>query len=132
MGKDEKPEERMGPVFEGSPVVDDALRKAAEDLSYGEIPEEEIIDLIDEIHDDKENLKTVKDESGWILRDDEEIYDLFDVVEEVPEGVFEDRELNDEIAKKVSEIAEKIAREMVPEIAERVIREEIEKLKSEE
>jgi hypothetical protein len=39
-------------------------------------------------------------------------------------------DLNDEAVKKVSEIAEKVTREMVPGIAERIIREEIEKLKS--
>jgi hypothetical protein len=36
---------------------------------------------------------------------------------------------HDEIIKRATEIAEKIAREIIPEIAERVIREEIEKLK---
>lgn len=53
----------------------------------------------------------------------------------------EETELNDELIKKVKEITEKIAlelipeitekisREMVPKIAEKVIREEIEKLK---
>lgn len=132
MGKYEKPEKRMEPVVEGSPFVDDPLGEVDKDLSYEENPEEEIIDLIDEIRDDKESLEAVEDKDWWILRDDEEIYDLIDVVEEVPEEVLEDREFNDKIVKKVSEIAEKIAREIVPEIAERVIREEIEKLKNDE
>jgi hypothetical protein len=40
-----------------------------------------------------------------------------------------DTGLHDEIMKRAVEIAERIAREVVPDIAERVIREEIEKLK---
>jgi hypothetical protein len=132
MGKDEKLEKRIEPFVEWSPFVDDPLEEADKDLSYEENPEEEIIDLIDEISDDKEKIEAVKDKDGWILRDDEEIYDLMDVVEEVPEGGLGDREFNDKIVKKVSEIAEKIAREIVPEIAEKVIREEIEKLKNDE
>jgi hypothetical protein len=44
-------------------------------------------------------------------------------------GSLNDAGLNDEIIKRVSEIAERIAKEMVPGIAERVIREEIDKLK---
>jgi hypothetical protein len=47
--------------------------------------------------------------------------------------VFEDglvtKDMNDEIIRRATEIAEKIAREIIPEVAERVIREEIEKLK---
>lgn len=133
MVKDEKTKERIEPVVEWSPFVDDPLEEVDKDLSYEENHEEEIFDLIDEISNDKENLEAVKEKDGLILRDDEEIYDLIDVVEEeVPEGVLEDREFNDKIVKKVSEVAEKIAREIVPEIAERVIREEIEKLKKDE
>jgi len=37
--------------------------------------------------------------------------------------------VNEEIIKRATEIAERIAREIIPEIAERVIKEEIEKLK---
>jgi len=40
-----------------------------------------------------------------------------------------DTGLHDEIMKRAQEIAEKVAREIIPDIAERVIREEIEKLK---
>jgi len=36
---------------------------------------------------------------------------------------------NEEVTKRIDEIAERIAREIVPVVAERVIREEIEKLK---
>ncbi|MBN2438668.1 MAG: hypothetical protein JXL20_08720 [Deltaproteobacteria bacterium] len=59
----------------------------------------------------------------------EKIYDLVDVVERKPKMAFVDTGLHDEIMKRASEIAEKVAREVIPDIAERVIREEIEKLK---
>jgi hypothetical protein len=59
----------------------------------------------------------------------EGIYDLVDVVEKKPKMAFVDTGLRDEIMKRAAEIAEKVARELVPDIAERVIREEIEKLK---
>ena len=59
------------------------------------------------------------------------IYDLVDVVEKRPKMAFVDPGLREEIMRRAGEIAEKIAREVVPGIAERVIREEIEKLKQE-
>lgn len=59
----------------------------------------------------------------------QKIYDLVDVVERRPRMALVDTGLHDEIMKRAAEIAEKIAREVVPDIAERVIREEIEKLK---
>ncbi len=59
----------------------------------------------------------------------EKIYDLVDVVERKPKMAFVDAGLRDEIMKRAAEIAEKVAREIIPDIAERVIREEIEKLK---
>jgi hypothetical protein len=59
----------------------------------------------------------------------EKIYDLVDVVERKPRMAFVDTGLHDEIMKRAMEIAEKVAREVIPDIAERVIREEIEKLK---
>ncbi len=59
----------------------------------------------------------------------EKIYDLLDVVERKPKMAFVDAGLRDEIMKRAAEIAERVAREIVPDIAERVIREEIEKLK---
>ena len=57
------------------------------------------------------------------------IYDLIDVVERKPRMALVDTGLHDEIMKRAQEIAEKVAREIIPDIAERVIREEIEKLK---
>jgi hypothetical protein len=59
----------------------------------------------------------------------ERIYDLVDVVEKKPRMAFVDTGLHEEIMKRAAEIAEKIAREVIPTVAERVIREEIEKLK---
>jgi hypothetical protein len=59
----------------------------------------------------------------------EKIYDLVDVVEKRPRMALVDEGLRDEIMKRASEIAEKIARDVIPSVAERVIREEIEKLK---
>jgi hypothetical protein len=54
-----------------------------------------------------------------------EIHALVDVIEDTPAA----NNLNEEIIKRATEIAERIAREIIPEIAERVIKEEIEKLK---
>ena len=59
----------------------------------------------------------------------EKIYDLIDVVERKPKMAFVDAGLRDEIMKRAAEIAERVAHEIIPDIAERVIREEIEKLK---
>lgn len=77
------------------------------------------------------------------LKPEDEIYDLVDVVkeggsanlirtaEESPRIALSGNGLSEEIMKKVSEITERIAREMIPDIAERVIKEEIDKLKRE-
>ena len=54
-----------------------------------------------------------------------ELNTLVDVIEDTPAA----NNLNEEIIKRATEIAERIAREIIPEIAERVIKEEIEKLK---
>jgi hypothetical protein len=59
----------------------------------------------------------------------EKIYDLVDVVEKRPRMALVDAGLRDEIMKRAAEIAEKVARDVIPAVAERVIREEIEKLK---
>jgi len=88
----------------------------------------------DRIHDLVDVLDTV---SGFLEEDPGErrdgpeiIYDLVDVVERKPRMALVDTGLHDEIMKRAQEIAEKVAREIIPDIAERVIREEIEKLKS--
>jgi hypothetical protein len=54
-----------------------------------------------------------------------EIHSLVDVIEDTQTA----NNLNKEIIKQATEIAERIAREIIPEIAERIIKEEIEKLK---
>jgi hypothetical protein len=59
------------------------------------------------------------------------IYDLNDVFEEGEATAFRAAALDCEIRKVAAEMAERIAREVIPGIAERVIREEIEKLKNE-
>ena len=66
---------------------------------------------------------------GRILKENDRIYELRDVIKETPGNSQYDKILNDEIIKKISEVSEKIAREMFPRIAEKIIREEIEKLK---
>jgi hypothetical protein len=62
----------------------------------------------------------------------EKIYDLVDIVaERRPKMAFVDAGLREEIMRRATEIAEQIAREIIPAVAERVIREEIDKLKKE-
>jgi hypothetical protein len=64
---------------------------------------------------------------------DKKIYDLTEVYEDNLKDVVEDAgslsKLNEEIIKRATQIAEKIAHDIMPRIAERVIREEIEKIK---
>ena len=67
---------------------------------------------------------------GRVLRDDDVIHELVEVVEEgvrvnAAQAVSGDADVRAEVAR----VAEKVAREMFPGIAERIIREEIEKLK---
>jgi len=90
------------------------------------MPEDRILDLTDPL--DEERAVAAASRPGW-PPSSEKIYDLVDVVEKKPKLAFVDPGLRDEIMKRATEIAEKVAREIVPEIAERVIREEIEKLK---
>ena len=59
------------------------------------------------------------------IRNKSEIHALVDVIEDTQTV----NDLDKEIIKRATEIAERIAREIIPEIAERVIKEEIEKLK---
>jgi len=56
------------------------------------------------------------------------VNNLHDIFNEVEEKRLESQ-LNEEIIQRVTEITERIVREIVPEIAERIVREEIEKLK---
>jgi hypothetical protein len=92
-------------------------------------PEDRIHDLVDIL----DAVSGFREEAPRERRDGPEIiYDLVDVVEVVerkPRMALVDTGLHDEIMKRAQEIAEKVAREIIPDIAERVIREEIEKLK---
>jgi len=93
----------------------------------GPRPDEKIYDLVDVI-----SVPTAEDglnaRSG-ISPTAGKIHDLVDVVKDDYLVVSCDKELEAAVMKKVSEITERITRELVPDIAERVIREEIEKLK---
>jgi hypothetical protein len=92
----------------------------------GAWPEDRIHDLLDPL--DFESGFRGKSVFG-VKAGPEKIYDLVDVVERKPRMALVDTGLHDEIMKRAVEIAEKIARDVIPDIAERVIREEIEKLK---
>jgi len=100
-------------------------------------PDETIHELIDLYEEDgRSNGKTAQ---GILLIDGrayergpqpfEPVYELTDVLEERLDRPYTIGGFNDEVSKKIAEIAERIAREVVPVVAERVIREEIEKLK---
>jgi hypothetical protein len=120
--KENVPDTRTGDV-----LVDGRLLK----------PDDSIYDLVDVV-DDNAGAEA-KHEREIIVIDGRvyervsrlggEVHDLADAVETGSGGYLHDPGLNDEIMKRVSEIAEKIAKEIVPEIAEKVIREEINKLK---
>jgi carbon monoxide dehydrogenase subunit G len=56
------------------------------------------------------------------------VNNIHEIVNEAEEKRLESQ-LNDDIMQRVTEITERIVREIVPEIAERIVREEIEKLK---
>ena len=100
-------------------------------------PDDRIYDLVDVI-DDNGGAEAKQDREIIVIdgrvyervsRPGDEVHDLVDTIEKGSGVSLDDAGLNDEIIKRVSEIAERIAREIVPEIAERVIREEIDKLK---
>lgn len=89
-------------------------------------PEDRIHDLVDSLDAEPGSRKKNAFE---VKAGPEKIFDLVDVIEKRPRMAIVDTGLHDEIMKRAVEIAEKIAREVIPDIAERVIREEIEKLK---
>ena len=89
-------------------------------------PEDRVHDLLD-VLEDSSGFPTEGQPTGRSFPG--KIYDLIDVVERRPKMAFVDAGLRDEIMKRATEIAERVAREIIPDIAERVIREEIEKLK---
>ena len=89
--------------------------------------DEKIYDLVDVISAGTTGAGT--DAGNGISPPAGKIHDLVDVVKDDYLVVSCDKELEAAVMKKVSEITERITRELVPDIAERVIREEIEKLK---
>lgn len=91
-------------------------------------PEDRIHELVDIIDPASEARG---EDPGERREGPEIIYDLVDVVERKPKMALVDTGLHDEIMKRAREVAERVAREIIPDIAERVIREEIEKLKKE-
>jgi hypothetical protein len=100
-------------------------------------PDDRIYDLV-EVIDDHAGAETKQDREIIVIdgrvyervwRPGDQVHDLVDTIEKGFGRSLDDEGLNDEIIKRVTEIAERIAKDIVPEIAERVIREEIEKLK---
>jgi hypothetical protein len=100
-------------------------------------PDDRIYDLV-EVIDDQAGAETKQDREIIVIdgrvyervwRPGDEVHDLVDTIEKGFGRSLDDEGLNDEIIKRVTEIAERIAKDIVPEIAERVIREEIDKLK---
>jgi hypothetical protein len=89
-------------------------------------PEDKIHDLVDLLDSASGFREKNMSEMG---AGPEKIYDLVDIVERKPRMAFVDTGLHDEIMKRAAEIAEKVAREVIPDIAERIIRAEIERLK---
>jgi hypothetical protein len=100
-------------------------------------PDDRIYDLV-EVIDDHAGAETKQDREIIVIdgrvyervwRPGDQVHDLVDTIEKGFGRSLDDEGLNDEIIKRVTEIAERIAKDIVPEIAERVIREEIDKLK---
>ncbi|HOW56933.1 MAG TPA: hypothetical protein PKZ12_02945 [Smithellaceae bacterium] len=89
----------------------------------------ELTDVYEERNDRNNQEVIVVDGRGYkrMAKDNKEVYELVDVVEVSQPG----QPLNNEqVIKTVREVAERIAREIIPDIAERIIREEIEKIKN--
>jgi hypothetical protein len=100
-------------------------------------PDDRIYDLVDAIGDEG-GTETKQDREIIVIdgrvyervsKPGDEAHGLVDTIEKDSGGSLYDAGLSDEIMKRVSEVTERIAKEIVPEIAERVIREEIGKLK---
>jgi hypothetical protein len=93
--------------------------------------ERKIYDLT-EVYEEKNGRNSqeviIVDGRGYerVIKNNKEIHELVEVIEDHQTTNF----VNEEIIRRATEIAERIARELIPGIAERVIREEIEKLKN--
>lgn len=127
----------------GGDDIGDMLKKGGEDMATeGRLPgpEDRIYDLADLVVEG--TLPMAGGDQGIIvidgrcyervLQQEDVIYDLRELLEEGPGVNSRKGFMNDDIRKIAAEMAERIAREIIPDIAERVIREEIEKLKSED
>ena len=100
-------------------------------------PTDKIYDLVDVLEDGAPEVRAeqeiiVIDGRVYerVLKPEDRIYDLNDVLEEGERKNFSPGAVDDEIRAIATEMAERIARELVPGIAERISLEEIEKLKS--
>jgi hypothetical protein len=104
--------------------------------SSGIVDDKKIYDLT-EIYEERSSLERnvsdgrnsqeviVIDGRGYErIKQEKKIHELTDIVEDHPAA----NNLHQDVAAQVQEIAERIARELIPDIAERVIREEILKL----
>jgi len=83
----------------------------------------DLTDVYEEVNSVNNQEVIVVDGRGY--EDKSDIHTLVDVIENTPAA----NKLHEEIMTRATEIAERIAREIIPEIAERVIKEEIERLK---
>jgi len=91
-------------------------------------PDDRVYDLVEVIKDGKisegqqnREIDVINGQvSHKICSPNDKAVELTDVVEKA---------YHEEVIKRISETAERIAREMIPGIAERIIREEIEKIK---
>jgi hypothetical protein len=100
----------------------DSNSTATEDKSI-----HDLIDEYKEFNNGNNQEVIVVDGRGYENNADskKQIFNLVDIIENTQTA----DNINEEVMKRVVEIVERIAREMVPEIAERVIKQEIEKLK---
>lgn len=102
-------------------------------------PTDRIYDLVDVVEEEtpseaKSNQEVIAIDGRVyerVLMPEDRVYDLVDAFEEGPGADLRKGFMGEEVRKIAAEMAEKIAREVVPGVAERVIREEIEKLKNE-
>ncbi len=101
-------------------------------------PDDKIHDLVNVINDNSSSSENKQDREIIVIdgrvyerisEPVDEVHDVVDAVEKDSGRSLHKAGLNDEMIKRISEIAESVAREIVPQIVERVIREEIEKLK---
>ncbi len=85
-----------------------------------------------------ENLRDRADGSedviidGRVFREGDKVFDLVDVIEDSrgpAPATLPEAELGEAVIREIRDVAERVARELIPDIAERIIREEIEKLK---